>query len=112
MSDLTDQAMARLAAARTLAMSAIESIDEALSHMVDPSDDQKGDARAELVEEALEALGGASRALEQAQIPLEDTDFDPKEEEGDDYEDLEEDDQPEEPEPEPPEPKDRRKRRR
>jgi hypothetical protein len=62
-----DFVMARLAAARVSAQAAIEQIDAALGHFVDPDEDKGGTERGELLEGALEAIGEASRGIEAAQ---------------------------------------------
>ena len=66
-----DFVMARLAAARASAQSAISAIDDALVLFVDPDDDEGGGEREEMIGEALEAIGGATRALESAEKEFE-----------------------------------------
>lgn len=62
-----DYAMARLAAARVAAQSAMDAIDDALAYFVDPDEDERARERKELIETALESAGMCSRALECAQ---------------------------------------------
>lgn len=59
-----DHAMARLAAARALAQSAVDACDDAINMFLEPEEDEKGIERAELIEAALESAGAACRALE------------------------------------------------
>lgn len=82
-----DGAMARLAAARACAQSAIEAIDEAIHLFVETGDDAKGKERTELIDSALEAAGMLSRALEAAQEDMKEVDpeeCEPWDEDGDD----------------------------
>lgn len=62
-----DFVMARLAAARTHAQAAVEALDEALAHWTSPEEDDDGKERAECLEEALTALGCATRSAECAE---------------------------------------------
>lgn len=62
-----DYVMARLAAGRAAAQSAVNAIDEALNLFVNPDEDDDGGERTEMIDEALEALGVASRATEAAE---------------------------------------------
>lgn len=92
-----DYVMARLAAARAQASSALADLDDAIGHFVDPEDDcRDGDLRSAAMEAALESLGCASRCIEAAQEVWDDDDLvDPGEGEDygdDDDEDEEEDD--------------------
>lgn len=98
-----DFVMARIAAGRAAAQSAIEAIDDALNLFVNPDQDRRGKARSELIGEALEALGCACRAVEMAEAtldqadmrecePWDDGDPDDAEEDEDDAEEGDEDD--------------------
>lgn len=93
-----DFVMARLAAARAAAQQAVNAIDESLHFFINPDDDKKGKKRKEMVDEALEAMGVATRSLEMAEITIDE--IDPLEEEpweeGDDEEDGDEDEDEEE----------------
>lgn len=94
--------MARLAAARVSAQSAVNAIDEALELFIEVDEDAKGKDRTELVETALESVGCATRALEAAEEALPGVDFEecePWDESDDDDEDEDEDDESESPVP-------------
>lgn len=69
-----DYVMARMAAARSCAQIAIESIDEGIALFVAPGEDASGKKRVEAVEIALEQLGCATRAMECAEESLPDVD--------------------------------------
>jgi len=99
-----DFVMARLMAARASLQAAVEAIDDAAGAFVNPESDKKGKDRKELVADALEATGSASRALEAAEGSMAE-DFDAEvwadrepweddedEEEDEDEEDEEDDD--------------------
>ncbi len=62
-----DYVLARLAAARSSAMQAVNAIDDAISCFMEPEEDEDGAERKELVEAALEHAGAATRALECAE---------------------------------------------
>lgn len=97
-----DYAMARLAAARANAKSALDLIDQALEHFVDPegTGDDDGDERNSCYEGAAEALGAATRGLEESQRVWESDDvhsddgeeYDDEEDEDDEEDDEDEDD--------------------
>ncbi len=95
-----DYVMARLAAARSSAAAALTLIDQAMEHFVDPegTDDEDGNERNTCFEGAAEALGAASRSVEDAQKIWETDDVDPEdgedygEEDGDDEEDEDDED--------------------
>ena len=101
--DVRDDAMARLLAARVSFQAAIDAIDEAGACFVNPDTDKGGKERRQLVSDALEAAGSASRALEHVEDTLKDFDKDdwkaaePWEEDGEedagDEEDESEDDE-------------------
>lgn len=82
-----DFVMARLAAARVLAQSALEAIDEATLLCVHPEDDAKGRKRSDALGGALELVGAATRALEAAEQVLPDIDN----EEGEPWDDDDDD---------------------
>lgn len=92
--DPRDYVMARLAAGRAAAQSAVNAIDEAMNLFVNPGDDKDGNERTEEIAESLEALGVACRSLEAAETMLDDVDMT----EGEPWDDLEpeDDDDPEE----------------
>jgi hypothetical protein len=95
--NVRDFVMARLMAARASAQAVIEAIDVAASAFVNPESDAKGRERREVIEDALEAAGTVSRALESAEAELEVFDADDwKEREPWEDEDGEEDDDEEE----------------
>ena len=85
-----DFVMARLAAARVSAQAAIEQIDAALGHFVDPDEDKDGAERGELLEGALEAIGEATRGIEAAQHIWDNEEI---EDEGEPEIDLDDDDE-------------------
>lgn len=62
-----DEAMARLMAARVSLQAAMDAVDEAGAIFVNPDEDPKGKERKQLIADALEAAGVASRALEAAE---------------------------------------------
>ena len=62
-----DAVIAQLAAARHAARVAVELLDDATELYLLPSEDPHGRARGEALEEALDALGDASRHVEGAQ---------------------------------------------
>jgi len=74
-----DYVMARMAAARSCAQIALESIDEGIALFVVPGEDKSGKKRLEAVEIALEQLGCATRAMECAEESLPDVDNDEEE---------------------------------
>ena len=84
-----DYFMARLAAGRSAAQDALTALDEAIAMCVHPSDDASGKKRKELVDAALEALGMASRSIEDAEDVREEVDP----EEGEPWEDGEGDEE-------------------
>lgn len=86
-----DFVMARLAAGRAAAQSAINSIDEAINLFVNPDQDKNGNERTEEIADALEALGVACRALEAAEPELDDVDMTQGEPWEEDDEDEDED---------------------
>jgi len=88
-----DYVMARLAAARSSAAAALTLIDQALEHFVDPegTGDEDGDERNTCFEGASEALGAASRSVEDAQKIWETDDVHPEDGEDYDEDDDEED---------------------
>jgi hypothetical protein len=93
-----DFVMARLAAARAASQSAITAIDEMLNLFVNPDQDRSAKEREECLDEALEAMGCATRALESAEMvygELDDEDLEAGEpwEESDDEEDDDEEDE-------------------
>ena len=53
---------------------ALDNVNLALAGFVDPTDDAKGKERNELMEEALELAGGASRSIESAQEAFKEAD--------------------------------------
>lgn len=59
-----DFVMARVAACRASLQTAIDELDEAMGHFVDPSEDEDGDERTEALEAATESIGSATRSLE------------------------------------------------
>lgn len=69
-----DAFMARLASARASSQAALDAIDEAIALCVDPSEDDDGEEREDLVDAAIEAAGCTSRALEAASDVIEDID--------------------------------------
>lgn len=85
-----DFVMARIGAARAAASDALSMLDEAMSLMVNPHDDEKGKKRKANVKDALEALGVATSSLELAEANIDE--YDPTEEEPGD-EDEDEDDE-------------------
>jgi hypothetical protein len=94
-SDPRDFVMARLAAGRAAAQAAINAIDDAMNLFVNPDDDKGGKEREADVEEALEALGVACRAIEAAEESLDEVDMtegEPWDEEVDEDEDEEDGD--------------------
>lgn len=91
-----DFVMARLAAARAAAQQAVNAIDESLHFFINPDDDKKGKKRKEMIDEALEAMGVATRSLEMAEVTVDEIDpleEEPWEEGDEDEEDDEEDDE-------------------
>ena len=74
-----DYFMARVAAARAAAQGIVESCDEIIALCIDPDEDRKGRDRKESLEEALDAAGAVSRALECADAALDADGFDPLE---------------------------------
>lgn len=94
MSEARDFVLARLAVTLVSLQAAKDAVEEAVAHCVLPEEDEDGKEREELLDTASEAIGEATRALEEAQEGLDDKDFDPKEAEDD--EDEEEDDEEEE----------------
>lgn len=85
--DARDYVMARLAAGRSAAQSAIQAIDDALAFFVNPDEDKTGKERRDLLEAALEDAGVLCRALEAAEEEIPEVDFkacEPWEEEEDD----------------------------
>lgn len=70
-----DFVMARLAAGRSAAQSAIGAIDDALAFFVNPDDDKTGKERRDLVETALEDAGVLCRALESAEEQIGEVDY-------------------------------------
>lgn len=81
-----DYVMARVAAARASAQAAVELCDAVIDHCVDPTKDKNAKQRLECLEGATEALGAASRSLEEAtEVVVLDDEFDPGE--GEDYDD-------------------------
>jgi hypothetical protein len=85
-----DYVMARIAAARASAQAAIELCDVAIANFVEPDDDKDGTERGESIDAGLEALGSATRSLEEAhRVWDEDDEIDL--EEGEDYESDDED---------------------
>ncbi len=85
-----DFVMARLAAARAAARSAIDAIDDAITLFLEPEDDEDASDRKELVEAALEHVGAATRALESAEEMLPQVDpveCEPWDDEGDEESD-------------------------
>ncbi len=90
-----DFVMARMAAARAAAQSAITAIDDALNLFVNPDQDRKGKERTEMVGEALEALGCACRALEMGEAALDQVDMEEPEpwDEDDDEDDEDDEDE-------------------
>jgi hypothetical protein len=94
-----DFVMARLLAARASATAAIAAIDDAGQLFVNPDQDKKGKERTELVGEALEALGAATRAVEMAEQTIHQVDFqecEPWDDDGEEVDDEDEDDDEEE----------------
>jgi len=87
--DPRDFVMARLAAGRAAAQSAINAIDDAMNLFVNPEDDKGGNERIADIEEALEALGVACRAVEAVEESIEDVDMS----EGEPWDDEDEDDE-------------------
>jgi len=72
-----DYVMARVAAAQTLAKDAEAALHDLMGLFLSPDDDRDGEKRAELLQEALESFGGATRALEDAEKSI--VDIDPAE---------------------------------
>lgn len=70
-----DYVMARLAAARAASQQAVTAIDESLHFFVIPEDDKSGKKRREMIDEALEAMGVATRSLEAAEEILPEVDM-------------------------------------
>lgn len=98
-----DFVMARLAAGRAAAQSAITSMDEVLNLFINPDQDKKGKEREEMIGEALEALGCACRAVEMAETTFDQVELDecePWDDDGISTDDEEEDDENEDDEPE------------
>ena len=92
--DNVDHTVACLAIARAHAQEAIESIDAAMLHFADPSSDKDGSERGAELEAADEALGEASRAIQESMRCFEEheatdevTQADPDEEDDDDEDD-------------------------
>jgi hypothetical protein len=85
-----DYVMARIAAARASAQTAIELCDVAIANFVEPDEDKDGTERGESIDAGLEALGSATRSLEEAHRVWEDDD-ELDLEEGEDYESDEDD---------------------
>ena len=65
-----DFVLARIAAARALMRLAGESLDVLENIFLEPDDDPKGEERAELLEDALNQIGSATRSLECAEQAL------------------------------------------
>lgn len=65
-----DYAMARAAAAITFAEGAIEALKELIAMFVTPEDDRGGTGRSELISDALDLLGSATRAVESAETAM------------------------------------------
>ena len=79
-----DFVMARIAAARALMRAADEALDGFITLCLDPDEDDTGEDRASLLEDALNQIGSATRALESAEqaMPQMDTEeIEPWEEE-------------------------------
>ena len=74
--DNVDHTVANLAMARLHAAQAIEVIDEALRHFEDPGEDEDGEERSALLEAVDEALGEASRSVQEAQRSFEEHEAD------------------------------------
>jgi hypothetical protein len=91
-----DFVMARLAAGRAAAQSAITAMDDVLNLFVNPDQDKRGKEREEGIGEALEALGCACRAVEMAEATFDEVDLDECEPWDDDGEPDEEEDEDEE----------------
>jgi len=92
--DNVDHTVASLALARLHAAQAIEVIDEAMRHFEDPGEDEDGEERSSLLEAVDEALGEASRSVQEAQRCFEEHEADDvvtREEVEDEDEDDEED---------------------
>ncbi len=70
--DPRDFVMARIAAAIASAQSGIDALLEAALHFADPDDDRQGKKRKELLDDADESLGIASRAVQAAQAGIDD----------------------------------------
>jgi hypothetical protein len=70
-----DFVMARLAAGRAAAQSAITAIDDVLNLFVNPHQDKRGKEREDGIGEALEALGCATRAVETAESTFDQVDL-------------------------------------
>jgi hypothetical protein len=90
-----DFVMARLAAGRAAAQTAITAMDEVLNLFVNPDQDKRGKEREELIGEALEALGCACRATEMAEATFDQVELDecePWDDDGVAVEDEDEDD--------------------
>lgn len=86
------ETLAKLAVARVALTAAVENIDEAIGHFIDPSDDPKGKRRADAIGAAEEAVGEASIALNDAGERVGDIDPEVGEPESDEDEDDEEED--------------------
>lgn len=71
-----DFVLARVAAARAFIRMAGESLDELEGHFMEVDDDPKGEGRAEMLEDALNQLGSATRSLECAEEALPAVDMD------------------------------------
>lgn len=71
-----DYVMARVAAAQTLAKDAADALHDLMGLFLSPDEDRTGAKRAELLQEALESFGGATRALEDAEQSISDIDPD------------------------------------
>jgi hypothetical protein len=69
-----DFCMARLAAARASLQAACNAVDEALVLFVNPDEDSDGTEREENLSDALEAVGAATIALQQAEAVYEEVD--------------------------------------
>lgn len=72
--DPRDYVMARLLAARVQAQAAIDAIDDAAAHFVDPDEDKSGKTRTQLLDDADECLGGSARSLQDAMQVMKDMD--------------------------------------
>jgi hypothetical protein len=70
-----DYVMARIAAAQALSQDAADALRELMGLFLAPEDDRGGTRRAELLQEALESFGGATRALESAEHDIGEVDM-------------------------------------